>query len=381
MKMKTGRKIWMIAAVCMLMMAAALPVSAQTKWEKEGYAQITVPTAMRTAPGDKSAASIVRILPSGAVVSILSAEDDDWYKVSYGRRTGYVEDAYFTEEDDEDFDDDAVYRVLAISMPLRSSPKYLTTNIVTSISALKQVEILGERSDNWVHVAYDDSLAGYIPNGFFVTDTGNAKNYAYKVAAENIYIRSTRSYSNDNVVATLKAGSKIKVTASNGNWYRVTYNGVARFVKAGFFTVDTKYSYVTETIASSINFREKADINSTAIRVLSPGTTVKVYKEVGKRWYKIKYGSKTGYVIGGYFTSDKKQSNIVSGDKRVTTAALCMRKGNGTEYSIITVIPAGSIVTLVSKNDNWYMVRYSDTTDTYVGWVSGSYLDTIDEVE
>lgn len=380
MKMKKIGRICLAAAALMLVLFTAMPVSAQTKWEKAGYAQITAPTALRSVPNDKTYATLIRILPAGAVVNIISVEDDGWYKVAYGSRTGYVMEAYFTSEDDVEPYENAVYRVVSVDLPLRSSPKILSNNIITTINARKQVEVVGERSDNWVHVLFDDQY-GYIPNGFFASDAGNGKGYSYKYLAENAYVRSSTKYLTTNTVALLKTGKRVKVVGSSGNWYRISYNGNTRYMKAGYFTVDTRTSYVTETIARSINLRKKASTSSTALKVLSPGTVVKVYAETSKNWYKIKSGGKTGYVIGGYFSSDRTQSNPTEDEIRITTADLRMHTGAGVDYPIVTVIPNGSVVTLLSQKGNWYRVRYYDGSDSYNGWVYGTYLARLDTVD
>ncbi len=57
-----------------------------------------------------------------------------------------------------------------------------------------------------------------------------------------------------------------------------------------------------------------------------------------------------------------------------TTANLNLRSGPGTQYSILLVMPLGSIVTLVAgPTDGWYQVDYSGTT----GWASASYLELL----
>jgi uncharacterized protein YgiM (DUF1202 family) len=106
-----------------------------------------------------------------------------------------------------------------------------------------------------------------------------------------------------------------------------------------------------------------------------------VYAETSKNWYKIKSGGKTGYVIGGYFSSDRAQSNPTEDEIRITTADLRMHTGQGVDYPVVTVIPNGSVVTLLSSKGNWSRVRYYDGSDSYNGWVSGTYLARLDTVD
>ncbi len=56
---------------------------------------------------------------------------------------------------------------------------------------------------------------------------------------------------------------------------------------------------------------------------------------------------------------------------RVNTGALNLRRGPGTSYSIITSMPCGAALTVVSgPSGGWYQVDYGSAR----GWTSGSYL-------
>lgn len=384
MSKKRYIRVLLTAAACMVMLLlSTVPASAQTIWEKRGYAQITTPTALRSKFNNKNASTIIRIVPAGAVVQISKYIDKGWYEVVFGSKKGYLMDDYFTTEDDLDPDSSAVYRTLSVNMGLRTSPKVLSNNVSCVIAARKQVEILGERSDNWVHVAYED-FSGYIPNGFFTTDKGNGKGYSYKITSQPLYVRSSPTSSPSNTVALLKKGRKVKVTGVSGSWYRILYKGSTRYVKAGYFKTDTKEDYVEETVASVVNFRQSPSEQGAKILAngLPHGAVVKVLGETAKVWYKVQYGSHTGYVHEGYFASDRTMTPDDDEDsvRRITTAALRMRTERGTDddSTIITVIPNGSIVTLSIKYGSWYKVYYATPQKTYYGWVSGAYLATID---
>ena len=378
MKRKSMRYC-LAALICLLFTAVfAGAVSADTDWVEAGYAQVTANTAIRTKKRVKTVDSVIKIVKKGNVVQVLSDAGNGWYKVSYGSKTGYVCGDYFTDEDDEDLSDNTVTRVLAISLTLRSSPKVTANNDLDVIPASSEVTILGERADGWVNVSWDDYSSGYIRNGFFRTDKQTGSGRAYKYAAQDLYIRTSKSVSASNVAGTLKKGKKIKVIGVSGNWYKVRYKGKVRYVKEGYFTNETKTDYVTETIATKINFRSSCSTKEdNVIRILNPNTVVRVYKSVSKQWYQIKAGTTTGYILGGYFASDTdiSPSDPDSSVTRVTTAYVRMRSGKGTTYSVVTVIPSGATVTLAAKSGDWYKVRYKSDGVTYEGWVLGDYLD------
>lgn len=378
---KSSLKVLLIAVLCLVSsLTMACTVQAREKWEIIKYAQITANTALRTKVNSKAVATIKKIVPKGAIVTVKKYMKKNWYKVSYGSRTGYVLGDYFTDEDDEDLTDDVVQRTMAVGVTLRTSPTVLKDNAITVIPSGKKVTVVAERKDNWVHVLYGER-EGYIKNGFFTTDAKCGKGYAWKYAAQALYIRSTPSVTQSNYVARLKKGKKIKITGVSGNWYKVLYKGKTRYVKEGYFTNEIEPGgYASETTASAIYFRRNTSTTEeNVIRILKPGTAVKVYGSANKHWYKIKVGTKVGYIMGGYFTSDREQAETDTdpSNKRVTTVELNMREGRGTDYSIITTIPKGASVTIQIKYGEWYKVRYTSGSITYTGWVFGEYLASV----
>ncbi len=379
MKKRNIRGLLLAVLCLMICLLAAVPAAADEEedWVEIGYAQVTTNTALRTKANTKTCDSLIKIVKKNAVVKVLK-KSGVWYQVTYGTKTGWILGIYLTNEDDDNTDDNVVVRRMAIDTVFRSSAKVTTENELDVIRAGEEVEILGERSDNWVQVIFEDEV-GYIPNGYFTSDAKTGSGYAWKYAAQPMYIRSSTKVSNSNVVGTLKKGKKIKIIGVSGNWYKVKYKGATRYIKSGYFTNETKTAYVSETIATKINFRKsRSTKEDNIIRVLSPGTVVRVYKATSKIWYKIKAGSTTGYILGGYFVSDMEESSGggSSSVTRITTAALNMRSGKGTSSPKIITIPKGEIVTLKIKSGDWYKVTYMDENDDkYEGWVYGDYLE------
>ncbi|MFJ8264227.1 3D domain-containing protein [Rummeliibacillus sp. NPDC094406] len=69
--------------------------------------------------------------------------------------------------------------------------------------------------------------------------------------------------------------------------------------------------------------------------------------------------------------NSNKEITLVSNPKKYhTTGTLNMRKGPGTKYKVIKVIPKGKNVTYKGRKGSWYKVSYGGK----VGYVSKSYL-------
>lgn len=83
-------------------------------------------------------------------------------------------------------------------------------------------------------------------------------------------------------------------------------------------------------------------------------------------------GTNTKTALKKYTVSNNtSSSSATTSSTMYTTANLNMRKGASTSYSIITIIPKGTAVTVVSTNSNgWSLIKYNST----YGFVSKNYL-------
>ena len=61
--------------------------------------------------------------------------------------------------------------------------------------------------------------------------------------------------------------------------------------------------------------------------------------------------------------------------KYATTANLNMRSGASTKHKVLTVIPKGKQVTLISKHGTWYKISYASKT----GYVSSQFLKQVND--
>lgn len=127
---------------------------------------------------------------------------------------------------------------------------------------------------------------------------------------------------------------------------------------------------------ANLNLRTKASTSGKSIAVIKKGKEVTYVGKSGS-WYKVKYGSKTGYVSSKYLTKTKTVSSIAqpkspnaSQTVYTTTAALNLRSGASTKYKTLTTIPKGKQIKMVSYGKSWSKVSYGSKT----GYVSSKYL-------
>lgn len=141
---------------------------------------------------------------------------------------------------------------------------------------------------------------------------------------------------------------------------------------------------IYSVVSGPLNLRSGPGTNYSVIASLKVGTTMEIIDDGGNangyHWVKVWVSSidKTGFVADAFIA---KASTPVSpsfpvGANVVTTAALNLRSGAGTGYSVIVTLWDGAPATItgapVAANGyTWYPVRTGYGTE---GWVAGEFL-------
>lgn len=167
----------------------------------------------------------------------------------------------------------------------------------------------------WSKVETSDGDVGYIKN-LYISGIGNsyADGTTYygghktgtvvtKSANGVVHARAGASTSTASL-GTLKNGTKVKVLGENGNWYLVVNaKGNQGYMSKSYIKLGSDSSSSTATYAyvdaSALNMRAGAGTGYRIITTLSRNTKVKVLSSSG-RWWKVQYGSKTGYMSSNY---------------------------------------------------------------------------------
>ena len=173
------------------------------------------------------------------------------------------------------------------------------------------------------------------------------------------------------------------LTQGREYYYKVyAYKGSVKSSSASKFAAAAKpkYDRYGKTTENYINMRSHAGTSYSVVTMMSKGKTVTILASTrdssGHTWYKVKYTqsgkSYSGYMIKDYFTITKKGT---------TTSALNMRKGAGTSYGKITIVPKSKTLVLYSSKTvsgtTWYKVKYKVSGVYKTGWISGSYVKAL----
>ncbi len=287
-----------------------------------------------------SSATLVGVLPKGATVTILETSGD-WYKVQSNGMTGYVSKTYISTDGSTD-----------------SSESSSSSSTTTSESG--------------------------------------------SINASGVNIRSGASTSSS-IVANVGKGTAVKVTGTDGDWYRIEYNGQTAYVYKTYVTLDSSSSGSsssssattdkTGTInATYVRLRSGASLSSSILKVLDKGASMTVTGESGD-WYKVSYNNTDGYVYKTYVTigstSSDSSSSGSSADQSGTINATYVRfrSGASTSSSILGTFDKGASVTVTGTDGDWYKVSYNSKdgyvykTYVTVGSTDSESSDSTDDVE
>ena len=191
------------------------------------------------------------------------------------------------------------------------------------------------------------------------------------------------------VVGTLDKG--VKVTAieksSDGNWVKINYNSQNVWVNFSYLekdqssNTDIKLDSQYETTAN-VNMRKGASTNYAKIMIVPAQTKITpIELSSDGNWVKITYKNQIGWISAQYIktvsttpTPTPTEPNKVEvGKKYKTTEYVRARRGPGTSYEVVTVLPKGTQVVPVEilKSGYWAMFKYNNQ---YV-YVCTEYLE------
>ena len=158
-------------------------------------------------------------------------------------------------------------------------------------------------------------------------------------------------------------------------------------LSAAMLTLTAAASVVGSAVvtADSLRMRSEANTNCATVTYLTEGTSVQVYEELDG-WYKVSYGSYTGYVSADYVdytpngeeaaeeTTETLSAVAASAEPRAAvidgTGYVNLRAQASNDSEIYTTIDAGAELTVLSVDGEWCYVAWEDQ----VGYVNANYV-------
>ena len=217
-----------------------------------GSATVTA-DKLRLRAAASTSSAILAAAPKGAAITLLSAEENGWYKVSYRNKEGYM------------------------------SAQWLSVTQAYTPAAEEPAEDPAGDAD-----------AAKAPE----TTTSAAP--APVVTASVLNVRSEPGTDAERV-GTLKKGAEVVINETLDGWYLITAGDLTGYVSAEYISLDGTVPEEGLVLYSALNVRTGPGTSYSRIGTLKMGSTVTVLGESGG-WYKVSSGSLTGYASAKYIS-------------------------------------------------------------------------------
>ncbi len=191
----------------------------------------------------------------------------------------------------------------------------------------------------------------------------------------------------DAVYAVMPGGARVTITGNPKNgFYPVTYKGTAGWAYGDWIKADTPptppddngnpsgpdVSGPNATVTEALNLRAGPSTEDRVLAVMPGGARITVTGAGSNGYYPVVYNGTSGWAYGDWIKADGAAPQTPSDAGMATvTEALNLRSGPSTSNKVITVMPAGALVTLTGEGRNGYVsVNYNGTS----GWAYAAYL-------
>ena len=209
------------------------------------------------------------------------------------------------------------------------------------------------------------------------TQVAAASTSAATMTGDYVNLRSGAG-TNYSIIGSLSSGELVTVLDdSNPDWVKVqTSSGAIGYCSKEFvktLSSDNEAEELVGTLTGNyVNLRAGAGTGHAVIGMLYLNDEVTVLDDSDANWAKIRTkDGQEGYCSKEYLHIAKKGETAQ--ETAVTTDALNLRSGAGTDYHVKTVLSKGTTVTILDNSDaNWAKVRTADGTE---GYCSKAYLD------
>lgn len=180
------------------------------------------------------------------------------------------------------------------------------------------------------------------------------------------------------VVAVLDQGQQAVVLSQEGDWYRVSCDGVTGFVSTDYMSMEQEgqaqlgYGLIK---CAAANIRSSADTESEPIASLEEEEVVTI-TGVTDGWYQVDVNGSTGYVRSDLVdpTAEIPAEKIYD-YAVIQCAAANLRSEPDSTATKTDVLYNGSLCTLLEQDGDWYKVQYGNTT----GYVLASLMSTTND--
>lgn len=182
------------------------------------------------------------------------------------------------------------------------------------------------------------------------------------------------------VLGGLAQGQQVIVLSKDGDWYRISCEGLNGFVHQDYMTVAEEGAVALDygmVKSEGANMRISADETTDTLSVLSAEDAVTITGVYGD-WYQVQVDGVEGYVRSDLVdpTAEVPAQKIFDYTV-VSSEAVNLRSEPSEDAEKTDMLYAGSLCTLLEQVGDWYAVQYGDIT----GYVQAAYVSNTNNAE
>lgn len=256
-----------------------------------------------------SNSNILALLQANTTLDIMDSIGN-WYQVTNGTLTGYVEKKLLSTENDSQCI--GYGTVSADSLSLRSEAS-TEAGVLTSLPSGATFQITADNGDGWYGAVFNGQ-SGYVSADYVSFSETVTAGYI-QVTASSLTLRAGAGTAFAQLAA-IPEGTVLTVCGSYGSWYQVSYNGQIGYVSGTYVSATTADGYqdypsFAQITASSLTLRKSADTSADSLGQIANGIVVAVSGKVGD-WYKVTYDGTEGYINVSFTAASDGPATVIS---------------------------------------------------------------------
>ncbi|QUE86191.1 SH3 domain-containing protein [Exiguobacterium alkaliphilum] len=321
-------------------------------------------------------APIVTTIPKGATVTYVSTHGatGSWFKVTYGGKTGYVAQRYFTLSGGGTVTPQANATHTTVNNTSMHSSMISTAPVLVTIpkgASVTHVSTHGA-TGSWAKVTYAGKT-GYVAMRNLQAIVTSAPTTLYVKTATSVFSSTSTTGQS---LGTLAVGSSVRLVSTHGatgSWAKVTAGALTGYVPMRNLSETVVAAPVTPYYAQrAATMYSSMSTSRTVVQSIPVGAKVDHLSTHGATgsWYMIRYANKTGYVAARDFslTAPSTSTEQYGPEREVQVVSnntpLNVRPTPSTNNTAIGTLAHGTIVNVKPVlNTEWGIL----TSGSFVG--------------
>lgn len=321
-------------------------------------------------------APIVTTIPKGATVTYVSTHGatGSWFKVTYGGKTGYVAQRYFTLSGGGTVTPQANATHTTVNNTSMHSSMISTAPVLVTIPKGASVTLVSTHgaTGSWAKVTYAGKT-GYVAMRNLQAIVTSAPTTLYVKTATSVFSSTSTTGQS---LGTLAVGSSVRLVSTHGatgSWAKVTAGALTGYVPMRNLSETEVAAPVTPYYAQrAATMYSSMSTSRTVVQSIPVGAKVDHLSTHGATgsWYMIRYANKTGYVAARDFslTAPSTSTEQYGPEREVQVVSnntpLNVRPTPSTNNTAIGTLANGTVVNVKPVlNTEWGIL----TSGSFVG--------------